>query len=136
MKSGLMRRNDDEGPGEIDLPPMLDVVFIMLIFFIVTATFVKQSGIEVNQPQASTAVVQEKANILIAIDADNRIWINRREVDVRALRPNIERLHAENPKGSVVIQADRDSTNETLVQVMDASRRAGVYEIAIAAQEN
>lgn len=132
----LLSGNNDDQEATVDITPMLDVVFIMLIFFIVTATFVKQSGIEVNQPQASTAVVQEKANILIAIDADNRIWINRREVDVRALRPNIERLHAENPKGSVVIQADRDSTNETLVQVMDASRRAGVYEIAIAAQEN
>ena len=127
-------KEDDE--AAVDITPMLDVVFIMLIFFIVTATFVKQSGIEVNQPQASTAVVQEKANILIAIDANNKIWINRREVDFRALRPNIERLHAENPKGSVVIQADRDSTNEALVQVMDASRKAGVYDIAIAAQEN
>lgn len=132
----LLTGNSDDQEATVDITPMLDVVFIMLIFFIVTATFVKQAGIEVNQPQASTAVVQEKANILIAIDADNRIWINRREVDARALRPNIERLHAENPKGSVVIQADRDSTNETLVQVMDASRRAGVYEIAIAAQEN
>ena len=124
---------DDE--ATVDITPMLDVVFIMLIFFIVTATFIKQAGIEVNQPQAQTAVVQEQANILIAIDANNKIWINRREVDFRALRPNIERLHAENPKGSVVIQADRDSTNEALVHVMDAARRAGVYDIAIAAQE-
>ena len=132
----FLASNGDDQEAAVDITPMLDVVFIMLIFFIVTATFVKQSGIEVNQPQASTAVVQEKANILIAIDANNKIWINRREVDFRALRPNIERLHAENPKGSVVIQADRDSTNEVLVQVMDASRKAGVYEIAIAAQEN
>lgn len=127
--------SQDDQEATVDITPMMDVVFIMLIFFIVTATFVKQSGIEVNQPQASTAVVQEKANILIAIDANNKIWINRREVDFRALRPNIERLHAENPKGSVVIQADKESTNETLVQVMDASRKAGVYEIAIAARD-
>lgn len=133
MRRFLSGSQDDQ-EATIDITPMLDVVFIMLIFFIVTATFVKQSGIEVNQPQASTAVVQEKANILIAISADNKIWINRREVDFRALRPNIERLHAENPKGSVVIQADSESTNEVLVQVMDASRKAGVYEIAIAAQ--
>lgn len=131
----FLSSSQDDSEATVDITPMLDVVFIMLIFFIVTATFIKQSGIEVNQPQASTAVVQEKANILIAIDADNKIWINRREVDFRALRPNIERLHAENPKGSVVIQADSESTNEALVQVMDASRRAGVYEIAIAAQE-
>ena len=134
MRKFLSSSQDDQ-EATVDITPMMDVVFIMLIFFIVTATFVKQAGIEVNQPQASTAVVQEKANILIAINADNKIWINRREVDFRALRPNIERLHAENPKGSVVIQADSDSTNEVLVQVMDASRKAGVYEIAIAARE-
>jgi len=134
MRRFISSSNGDE-EASVDITPMMDVVFIMLIFFIVTATFVKQAGIEVNQPQAATAVVQEKANILIAIDANNKIWINRREVDFRALRPNIERLHAENPKGSVVIQADKDSTNETLVQVMDASRKAGVYEIAIAARD-
>lgn len=121
--------------ASVDITPMLDVVFIMLIFFIVTATFTKESGIEVNPPQAATAVVQEKANILIAIDDNNRVWVNRREIDIRALRPNIERLHAENPKGSVVIQADKNSTNERLVQVMDASRQAGVYDIALAAKE-
>jgi biopolymer transport protein ExbD len=125
---------EDNTEASVDITPMLDVVFIMLIFFIVTATFVKESGIDVNRPEAQTAVVKEKANILIAIDASNKVWINRREVDIRAVRPNIERLHAENPKGTVVIQADRDSTNELLVQVMDASRQAGVYEIALAAQ--
>jgi len=119
---------------EVDITPMLDVVFIMLIFFIVTATFTKESGIEVDRPQAATAQLQEKANILVAINANDDIWIDRRQVDVRALRPIIERLHAENPKGSVVIQADRNSRNEQLVRVMDAARAAGVYEIAIAAQ--
>lgn len=125
-----------EQDASVDITPMLDVVFIMLIFFIVTATFVKLSGIEVDAPQASTAVVQEKANILIAIDANDKVWINRREVDLRALRPNIERLHAENPKGMVVIQADKESRNDTLVQVMDASRKAGVYNIALAADKS
>jgi biopolymer transport protein ExbD len=125
---------EDNSEASVDITPMLDVVFIMLIFFIVTATFVKESGIDVNRPEAQTAVVKEKANILVAIDASNKVWINRREVDIRAVRANIERLHAENPKGTVVIQADRDSTNELLVQVMDASRQAGVYEIALAAQ--
>ncbi|MEM1412940.1 MAG: biopolymer transporter ExbD [Pseudomonadota bacterium] len=132
-----MRRMLGNGDGEmeaaVDITPMLDVVFIMLIFFIVTATFVKESGIDVNRPQAATAVVKEKANILVAIDAHNKVWINRREVDIRAVRPNIERLRAENPKGTVVIQADKDSRNEILVQVMDASRLAGVYDIALAA---
>ena len=130
----MLSGGDEEQEASVDITPMLDVVFIMLIFFIVTATFVKESGIDVNRPQAATAVVKEKANILIAIDAHNKIWINRREVDVRSVRPNIERLHAENPKGTVVIQADKDSRNEVLVQVMDASRLAGVYEIALAAE--
>ena len=77
----------------------------------------------------------EKANILIAIGANNEVWIDRRRVDIRAVRPNIERLHAENPQGSVVIQADKDSKTETLIKVMDAARSAGVFNIAIAAQE-
>jgi biopolymer transport protein ExbD len=105
----------------------------MLIFFIVTATFIKEAGIDVDKPEAATAVVQEKASILVAIDATDQVWINRRPVDLRSVRSIIERLHAENPKGTVVIQADRESRNDTLVRVMDASRRAGVYNIALAA---
>ena len=136
MRRGFQNLTPEAEEGEIDITPMLDVVFIMLIFFIVTATFVKISGIEVDAPKASTSVVQENANILIAIDANNKIWINRREVDFRALRPNIERLHAENPKGMVVIQADKMSRNEILVKVMDASRKAGVYDIALAADRS
>jgi biopolymer transport protein ExbD len=130
----ILGSSAEESEASVDITPMLDVVFIMLIFFIVTATFVKESGIDVNRPKAQTAVVKEKANILVAIDAHNKVWVNRREVDVRSVRANIERLHAENPKGTVVIQADQDSTNEILVQVMDASRLAGVYEIALATQ--
>jgi|TARA_R110002096_G_scaffold22675_38_gene72872 biopolymer transport protein ExbD len=131
----MARATADEDESAIDITPMLDVVFIMLIFFIVTATFVKEAGIDVNRPDAATAVKQEKANILIAINAKNEIWIDRRRVDVRSVRPNIERLHAENPQGSVVIQADKDSKTETLIKVMDASRSAGVFNVAIAAQE-
>jgi biopolymer transport protein ExbD len=123
----------EEDDSNVDITPMLDVVFIMLIFFIVTATFIKEAGIDVDKPEAATAVVQEKASILVAIDAEDNVWINRRQVDVRSVRSIIERLHAENPKGTVVIQADKDSRNNTLVQVMDASRRAGVYDIALAA---
>ena len=123
---------DDE--SAIDLTPMLDVVFIMLIFFIVTATFVKESGIDVNRPDAATAVTQEKANILVAIDANNNVWIDRRRIDVRSVRANIERLHAENPQGSVVIQADEGSTTQTLIAVRDAARAAGVFNVAIATE--
>jgi biopolymer transport protein ExbD len=125
--------NSDEDENEINLTPMLDVVFIMLIFFIVTASFIKEAGIDVNRPDAPTAERVEDANILIAISPNDEIWIDRRLVDPQAVRANIERLHAENPKGSVVIQADKKSTNEMLVTIMDASRAAGVYNISIAA---
>jgi biopolymer transport protein ExbD len=122
----------DEG-DEINLTPMLDVVFIMLIFFIVTASFVKEAGIDVNRPDAPvTETKPEDANILIMIDANDDIWIDRRIIDPRAVRANIERLHAENPKGSVVIQPNKRSTNKMLVTIMDASRSAGVYNISIA----
>jgi biopolymer transport protein ExbD len=131
----ILASQTEEEEGTIDITPMLDVVFIMLIFFIVTATFIKEAGIDVDKPAAATAVVQEKASILIAIDANDQIWINRRQVDIRSVRSIIERLHAENPKGTVVIQADKESKNDALVQVMDASRRAGVYDIALAAND-
>jgi biopolymer transport protein ExbD len=133
-----MRRNplqlEDEDDAEVNLTPMLDVVFIMLIFFIVTASFVKEAGIDVNRPSAATAERKEKGNILVAISADNEIWIDRRQVDPRALRANIERMHAENPLGSVVIQADEESKHKLLVQVMDAARSAGVTNVSIAAE--
>ena len=114
---------------------MLDVVFIMLIFFIVTASFVKESGIDVNRPEAATAVKKERANILVAISDTGEIWINKRQIDIRAVQANIERLKAENPQGSVVIQADKKSTTDTLIKVMDAARAAGVFDVSIAAQE-
>jgi biopolymer transport protein ExbD len=125
----------DEEEAVIDMTPMLDVVFIMLIFFIVTASFVKESGIDVNRPEAATAVKKDRANILVAISDKGEIWINKRRIDVRAVQANIERLHAENPQGTVVIQADKKSTTQTLIKVMDASRSAGITDVSIAAQE-
>ena len=134
-----MRKHDfsmgqqEDDTEEINLTPMLDVVFIMLIFFIVTASFVKEAGIDVNRPDAPIQETKpEDANILIVIDQNDDIWIDRRVIDPRAVRANIERLHAENPKGSVVIQPNRRSTNKMLVIIMDASRSAGVYNISIA----
>ena len=134
MRRIVARATADEDESAIDITPMLDVVFIMLIFFIVTATFVKEAGIDVNRPDAATAIKQEKANIMIAINENNEIWIDRRQVDIRSVRPNIERLHAENPQGSVVIQADKESKTDTLIKVLDAARSAGVFNVAIAAQ--
>ena len=127
------RQNRRKSESEVNLTPMLDVVFIMLIFFIVTASFVKESGIEISRPGASTAVRKERGNILIAISANDQIWMNRRQVDPRALRANIERAHAENPQGAVVIQADKAAKTGLLVQVMDAARQAGVKDVSLAA---
>ncbi len=126
---------EDEGE-EINLTPMLDVVFIMLIFFIVTATFIKEAGIQVDRPDTVTAEFQDDASILIAISGNDEIWIDRKERDPRAVRGVIERLHSENPKGSIVIQADEDSTNEMLVVVLEAVKAAGVKNVAIAADNN
>ena len=128
------RRTSDEEEAEINMTPMLDVVFIMLIFFIVTASFVKEAGIDVNRPDASTAEKKAQGNILVAISENGELWIDKRQVDVRQLRPNIERLHAENPQGAVVIQADKNSRNGLLVDVMDAAREAGVFNVSIAAE--
>ena len=135
MRAPLGNLLQEDEAEEINMTPMLDVVFIMLIFFIVTASFVKEAGIDVNRPEAATAVKKERANILVAISDQGEIWINKRQIDVRAVQANIERLKAENPQGSVVIQADKKATTETLIKVMDASRAAGVFDVSIAAQE-
>ena len=128
------RRSRNTEKSEVNLTPMLDVVFIMLIFFIVTASFVKEAGIDVTRPPAATAERKERGNILVAITSNDQIWIDRRPVDPRFVRANIERLHAENPQGSVVIQADKESKNGLLVQVMDAARLAGVSNESLAAE--
>lgn len=117
---------------DINITPMLDIVFIILIFFVVTASFVKESGVDVSRPSASTAERKERGNIMIAITADDHIWIDKRRVDIRAVRADIERLHVENPEGAIVIQADKNSKTGLLVQVIDQARVAGVHDVAIA----
>jgi biopolymer transport protein ExbD len=123
----------EEEESEINLTPMLDVVFIMLIFFIVTAVFVREPGTEVTRPEAVT-VVPGTASIFVAITANNEIWIDGRVVDVEGVRSTIERLHSENPEGGVIVQADAMAENRTLIGVMDAAKAAGVNEILVAAQ--
>lgn len=134
MRRGFQNLTPEAEEGEIDITPMLDVVFIMLIFFIVTASFVKESGIEVNRPDASTSSAKPRANILIAINDTGEIWINKRKVEETQVRANIERLHAENPQGTVVVQADEEARTKTLVAVMDAARAAGVYDVSLATE--
>ncbi len=126
-----------EEEGAIDLTPMLDVVFIMLIFFIVTATFIKEAGVEVNRPDANTADQKDNTTVLVAINADNSIWIDKRRVDIRSVRANIERLHAESPEGGVVIQADELASVKTFTSVLDAAREVVPHEkISLATEQS
>ena len=118
----------------IDLTPMLDVVFIMLIFFIVTTTFVREAGINVNRPSAETAERQDQQTILVAISADDEIYIDGRSVDIRGLRAEIERLKGQAPDATVVVQADQDAGAGVMVQVMDKARLAGARNVAVAAE--
>ena len=124
----------EEDDSSIDLTPMLDVVFIMLIFFIVTASFIKEAGIDINRPKAETAYKQDKANIFIALSPTGEIWIDRKKVAPAQLKPTIEKLKAENPQGAVIIQADKESRSKQLMQVMDAARDTGITDIAVATE--
>ena len=126
-------RPANENLAEINLTPMIDVMFIMLIFFIVTASFIKETGVSIQSSVAETAVVQEHATIIVAIDATGEVWIDRHRVDIRAVRSSVERLHLENPQGTVIIQVDKQSPNGIFVAVLDQIRLAGVEKIAIAA---
>ena len=128
---GSAGTTSDEVNINDSLTPMLDVVFIMLIFFIVTATFIKQAGIEVLRPDALTAEQKPTVAILVAVGPTGEIWIDKKRVDPTSVRAHIERLHAENPKGGMVVQADRKSTNEKLMAVLNAARAAGMREVAI-----
>ncbi|WP_043766270.1 ExbD/TolR family protein [Algiphilus aromaticivorans] len=131
-----MRRHSQ--PAEdtgIDLTPMLDVVFIMLIFFIVTTTFVREAGINVNRPSAQTAEQQDQQTILVAISAKNEIYIDGRQTDVRGLRAEIERLKGQAPDATVVVQADRDAGAGIMVEVMDQARLAGARNVSVAAEQ-
>lgn len=130
--SRLMRHKADDDGMSIDLTPMLDVVFIMLIFFIVTASFVKEIGLEMTQQEQTQEQPQtENKNIVLQVTATNEIWLEGRRIDVRSVRANVERLHAENPKAAVIIQSHPKASNDTLIKISDQSREANVYDISL-----
>lgn len=131
MKKRISQEMDE---ASVDITPMLDVVFIMLIFFIVTTSFVKEAGIEINRPSATTAESKDSASIFIAISERGEVWIDNRRVDVSSVRANVERLKAQSPEGSVVIQADEGSKTGILVEVVDQVRLAGVTNVFVASQ--
>ena len=117
----------------IDLAPMLDFVLNLLIFFIITNTFIQEAGIHVNRPTAKTAQRQERNNIVVAVSKDGQIWIDKQHVDIRTLRANVQRLRAANPQANVIIQADQDARAGLMVEAMDQARLAGVKDVSIAA---
>lgn len=127
-------RGAEEDNSEIDLTPMLDVVFIMLIFFIVTASFVKESTIDVNMPDPNENQQQtddDNSAIVVTVKANDEIWMDDRRIDIRAVRANIERVHAEKPQAPVVVKADANSTAKVFVAVADAAREAKVYNVSL-----
>lgn len=135
MKTGLMKkRDDDENTGEIDLTPMLDVVFILLIFFIVTSVFVTEAGIDVNKPDASTAEARSNDLILIAVSGDGQIWIDGEQIDSRFVRTRFERRLAETPNASVVIQGDEAAENEHVMTILRAARDANILSVSISTE--
>jgi biopolymer transport protein ExbD len=131
------RRNlaHDSGESGIDLAPMLDFVLNLLIFFIITAVFAKEIGLTVSRPNTTSAEKKEAGNIVVAIDSAGDIWIEKRRVDVRAVRANIERLHAQKPDDSVVVAAEKGAHTGILVQVIDQVRQGGIQSVSIAATE-
>jgi len=123
------RRTGSGGDDDVNVTPLLDIVFIMLIFFIVTATFIKEPGITVEKPEGDTAEDQRLVSILVAINESNEVWINNREVPMDGVRAAVERLRRENPRGSAVIQSDGAAHSERLVKVLEQVRAAGVDDV-------
>jgi biopolymer transport protein ExbD len=128
------RRSDDNEDTEVNITPMLDIVFIMLIFFIVTTSFVKETGIIPKKPIAETAAAKPRANILIGVDLEGRVWINNRQVQLTQVRQLIEDAVTETPESSAVLIADQESPTGVLIDLMDQVRLGGVFEIAVAAE--
>lgn len=126
-------RKHKKGAIELNIAPLIDMVFILLIFFLVTTSFVKETGIDVTRPTASTAAAKPMATILIAVDSQDHVFMDHREIDIRAVRANIERALAENPEGAVVVVADQDSSTGIAIQVMDGCRMAGASSVSLAA---
>ena len=133
----LGKRRKDEEESNIDMTPMLDVVFIMLIFFIVTASFVNESGLDVNRPPTSDEPPpeQENTNIVFRVSESNELTLEGRRIDIRAVRANVERMHAEKPEAKVIVSAHPKSKTEMFVQISDQAREAGVSDVSLSTDE-
>lgn len=131
----MARRHAQHDEPEINITPMLDIVFIMLIFFIVTTTFIKETGVTVDKPEALTAESRPQGNILVGVDSDNQVWMNGSQIELSDVRTLVQRARAENPEGSVILIADQESRQGTLVDVMDQIQAAGVRRMAVSAEQ-
>jgi len=131
----MARRHATQDEPEINITPMLDIVFIMLIFFIVTTTFIKETGVTVDKPDALTAESRPQGNILVGVDSDNQVWMNGNQIELSDVRTLVQRARAENPEGSVILIADEQARQGTLVDVMDQVQAAGVRRMAISAEQ-
>ncbi|MCS5587892.1 MAG: biopolymer transporter ExbD [Porticoccaceae bacterium] len=129
----LGKRRKEEDDSQIDMTPMLDVVFIMLIFFIVTASFVNESGLGVNRPPTSDQPPpdSENTNIVFRVSESNEVTFEGRRIDIRSVRANVERLHAEKPGAKVVVSSHPKAKTEIFVIISDQAREAGVYDISL-----
>jgi biopolymer transport protein ExbD len=124
------------GTADINMAPLIDMVFLLLIFFMVTTSFVKETGIDVQRPTASTAALKEKGNILIGVDSKGRVFLEKKQIDIRSVRAHIERCLAENPEGAIVIVADKASHTGVVIRVMDQCKLARAKNISIAASKS
>lgn len=129
------RRSRPDEDAQIDMTPMLDVVFIMLIFFIVTTSFVRESGVEVNRPKAASASEQKNAGVFIAVKENGEIYLDRKQLDVQKVHSVLERIIAERGEVGLVIQADQMARHGVVVKVMDAAKSAGIKQISVAAEQ-
>jgi biopolymer transport protein ExbD len=129
-----MRRSRDEDDADINVTPMLDIVFIMLIFFIVTTSFVKETGISPRKPAAETAVQKPRGNLLIGVTPQGHIWMNKQRIDLNQIRQLVEDAVAENPESSAIVIADEKSPTGVVIDIMDQVRLGGVTNIAVAAE--
>ncbi|MFQ5660698.1 MAG: ExbD/TolR family protein [Gammaproteobacteria bacterium] len=127
-----IHRTQQNVTANINLTPLIDMVFILLIFFLVTSSFTKEAGIEVSRPTAQSAERQEHASIIIAVSKDGKIWLDNQNIDIRSVRPQIESLHAQNPEGTIIIMSDKDARMGIAIQVLDQVRLAGVSNVALA----
>lgn len=135
MSRTVTYRNRRSRSMELNMAPLIDMVFLLLIFFLVTTSFVREAGVEVNRPQAQSISTKDKTNMLIGITENGVVYIEGRTIDVRSIRTRMERFVAEMPQGSVVIVADRESETGIVVQVLDACRLAGVKDISLSAEK-